>query len=95
MPKLKPGTLLPTQEEDVAITRAALSDPDAVPYTEEEWAQVKPTRGRGRPVGSGKKEQLTVRFDIEVVEAFRQGGDGWQTKMNDALREWLMEHRVA
>jgi len=27
MPKLKPGTIIPTSEEDAAITAAALSDP--------------------------------------------------------------------
>jgi uncharacterized protein (DUF4415 family) len=49
---------------------------------------------RGRPVGSGKKEQLTVRFDTEVIEAFKGAGEGWQTKMNDALKDWLKTHRV-
>jgi uncharacterized protein (DUF4415 family) len=54
---------------------------------------------RGRPVGSGKKErpkeQLTVRFDADVIEAFRQSGAGWQTRMNDVLREWLVTHQVS
>ena len=42
MPKLKPETILPTPEEDAAITAAAMSDPDAIPYTDTEWAAVKP-----------------------------------------------------
>lgn len=94
MPKLKPGTILPTKEEDAAITAAAMSDPDAVPFTDEEWEAAKPTlrRGRGRPAGSGTKRQVTVRFDAEVVEAFRARGAGWQTKMNDALKDWLKTH---
>jgi putative transcriptional regulator len=37
MPKLKPGTIFPSDEEDAAITAAALSDPDALPYTDEEF----------------------------------------------------------
>ena len=37
MPKLKPGTILPTPTHDKAITRAARSDPDAKPLTEREW----------------------------------------------------------
>lgn len=32
--KLKPDTILPTPEEDAAITAAALLDPDAQPYTD-------------------------------------------------------------
>lgn len=37
MPKLKPGTVIPTPQEDAAITAAAMQDPDALPYTDEEW----------------------------------------------------------
>ena len=92
MPKLKPGIIYPTDEEDAAITAAALSDPDAQPLTQKEFKQLRPMRGR--PLGSGTKVQLTVRFDADVIRAFRQVGDGWQTRMNDALRDWLTTHRV-
>jgi len=47
---------------------------------------------RGRPVGSGVKEQVAIRIDREVLAAFRAGGVGWQTRMNDALKEWLRTH---
>lgn len=43
MPKLKTGTLVPTTEEDTVITTAAMSDADAVPYTDQEWEAVKHT----------------------------------------------------
>lgn len=93
--KTKSGRMvyLPTPEEDAAITAAALSDPDAQPLTDEELKRLRPMRGR--PLGSGTKVQMTVRFDADVIAAFRQAGDGWQTKMNDALRDWLATHRVA
>jgi uncharacterized protein (DUF4415 family) len=93
MPKLKTGTIRPTAQEDKAITLAALGDPDALPMTDDQLRQLKPVRPRGRPVGSGTKVQITVRFDEDVIEAFRSEGDGWQTKMNGALRQWLQEHR--
>lgn len=47
----------------------------------------------GRPLGSGVKESKTVRFDRDVLDAFRATGKGWQTRMNEALREWLKEHQ--
>jgi len=47
---------------------------------------------RGRPLGSGRKVSTTVRFDAEVVAAFRAMGKGWQTHMNEALRDWLKTH---
>jgi len=49
-------------------------------------------RKRRRPVGSGTKEQVAIRIDHDILEAFRAGGPGWQTRMNDALREWVKKH---
>lgn len=48
-------------------------------------------RQRGRPIGSDK-ESTTIRFDRDILAAFRAGGPGWQTRMNTALREWLKKH---
>ena len=92
MPKLKAGTILPTPAEDAAITAAAQTDPDAAPFTDAEWVQVKPLIRRGRPLGSGSKTQVTLRLDVEVVERFRASGDGWQTRINDALKSWVQTH---
>lgn len=53
------------------------------------------TRRAGRPPGSGNKEQVAVRFDKEVLASFRASGRGWQTRMNDALKDWLKTHSPA
>lgn len=86
MPKLKTGTVLPTPAQDTAITAAANSDPNAVPFTDAEWGQVKPLLRRGRPLGSGTKTQITLRLDTGVLEKFKASGDGWQTRINGVLR---------
>jgi uncharacterized protein (DUF4415 family) len=44
---------------------------------------------RGRPAGSGSKVSTTIRFDADVLAAFKATGAGWQTRMNDVLKEWL------
>ena len=81
---------VPSPEEDAQITAAALTDPDNLPLTDAELQQFK--RGRGRPLGSGKKEQVTLRLDAEVLEQFRATGNGWQTRINEALRDWAKHH---
>ncbi len=35
------------------------------------------------------KQQLTLRIDADVVDWFKQQGDGYQSKMNAALREYV------
>lgn len=92
MPKLKAGTILPSSAEDAAITAAAMADSDATPFTDEEWQQVKPRVRRGRPLGSGSKTQVTLRLDVEVIQKFKASGDGWQTRINDALKSWIQNH---
>lgn len=92
MPKLKPGTVVPTAEEDTAITKAAMQDPDARPYTDAEWEKVTPKRGRGRPPKEDRKEPTSIRLDARVLEAFRATGEGWQTRVNDALLEYAKQH---
>ena len=84
--------ILPTLAENAAITAAAMSDPDAMPFTDAEWAQVKPLVRRGRPLGSGTKTQITLRLDVDVVDKFKASGDGWQTRINDVLKSWVQSH---
>lgn len=50
---------------------------------------------RGRPKAERTKLALTVRYDVEVVEAFKATGKGWQTRMNAALKDWLKTHTPA
>ena len=54
--------------------------------------EVVENRKVGRPHGSGTKEQVAIRIDNDILQSFRSAGPGWQTRMNDALREWLIEH---
>lgn len=49
----------------------------------------------GRPRTPTPKQPLTVRYDAEIISAFKATGKGWQTRMNDALRDWLKTHSPA
>jgi len=70
-----------TDAEDAAIRAAALTDPDARPVGE----LLK--RKRGRPKLAQTKQPVLLRIDRDVVDTFKAGGEGWQTRMNDALRK--------
>ncbi|PZN74027.1 MAG: hypothetical protein DM484_21915 [Candidatus Methylumidiphilus alinenensis] len=37
-------------------------------------------------------ESVTLRLSREVVERFRATGNGWQMRVDDALKEWLRSH---
>ena len=44
-------------------------------------------RERGRPKSPAPKQQVTLRIDRDVLEKFRSTGDGWQSRINAALRK--------
>lgn len=45
--------------------------------------------GRGRPKLANRKVLLSVRYSPEVVAYFRQTGEGWQSRMDAVLREYV------
>ncbi|MDP1531873.1 MAG: BrnA antitoxin family protein [Rhodoferax sp.] len=79
-----------------------LIDSDNPEWTAEMFAQAKrisdlPTslqaklRGRG-PQKAPPKVSTTIRLSPDVVQAFRAAGDGWQTRIDLALKDWLRTH---
>jgi uncharacterized protein (DUF4415 family) len=48
-------------------------------------------RGRGRPAKVDKKVNQTLRLDADVLDAYRRQGSGWQTRINQILREHMPE----
>jgi uncharacterized protein (DUF4415 family) len=46
---------------------------------------------RGKQV-SPTKIKTTVRFSPEVIEYFKSTGDGWQTRMDNVLKEYVASH---
>ena len=46
---------------------------------------------RGRPKLEAPKISTTLRLDADVIARFKAKGPKWQTRINDALREWLKQ----
>ncbi len=85
--------LMPTAEEDKIITAAAISDPDAQPLTPKQLKAMVPIRAlRGRPRSENKKLLVSVRYSPEVVAYFKSTGEGWQSRMDGVLREYVTRH---
>ncbi|PVX86464.1 BrnA antitoxin family protein [Paraburkholderia unamae] len=91
----KRNIIMPTDEEDAAINRGIAEDPDTFEVSDEQFKKMKRLGARGRPRLETPKVLLSVRYDADIVERFKSTGDGWQTRMNDALREWLKDHEPA
>jgi len=70
-------------------SRSTGSDNDLPDLSTPEW-QAKfakaPVR-RGRPKADVTKVSTTLRLDPDVIAAFRAGGPGWQSRINDVLRK--------
>jgi len=84
---------MPSAEEDKAITAAAKSDPDAQPLTPKQLkAMVSISALRGRPRSENKKLLVSVRYSPEVIAYFKSTGEGWQSRMDGVLREYVTRH---
>ena len=73
-------------------TKTEWIDPDDSPELDDEWFDKadfmigdKVIR-RGRPPGSAKR-LVSLRIDQAVIDHFRAGGPGWQSRLNAALRK--------
>ncbi len=80
--------------------RIKLDEDDVPELTKEDFAKMRPfkeampelyaswKRKRGKQKAP-TKQQVTLRLNREVVDYFKSGGSGWQTRLNDALLESL------
>ncbi len=76
----------PDSEQDLA------PDLSADPWPEK---FAKATVRRGRPPSANPKVSTTIRLSREVVDHFKAGGRGWQTRIDAALLEWIRKGDAA
>lgn len=72
-------------------SRRKWRDPDDAPEITQEWVDSanlfhgRKLVRRGRPPAEVRKVSTTLRLSPEVIEHFRAGGPGWQTRIDEAL----------
>ena len=49
---------------------------------------IKPRGPQKAPI----KQATTIRLSPDVMAAFKDTGAGWQTRINEALKDWLRTH---
>ena len=47
---------------------------------------------RGRPIKETPKISTTLRLDADLLKALRAKGKGWQSRVNEVLREWVAQN---
>ena len=73
-------------------------DPDTAPdLSKDGWPEKfsKTAVRRGRPLSENSKVSTTIRLSQDVIDHFRAGGRGWQTRIDEALRDWINRHDAA
>jgi len=81
---------MPTRTEDRIITAAAKADPDALPLSSKQLRSMVPMRSLpGRPRSANRKVLVSIRYSPEVVAFFKASGEGWQSRMNSVLRQYV------
>ena len=89
----RPSVVMPTSREDKAITALAKTDPDAQPLTPKQLKSMIPMRAlRGRPKSGNAKQLVSVRYSQEVLNYFKATGEGWQSRMDGVLRQYVTRH---
>ena len=98
--------IMPTPAEEAQINAGIAADPDNPEWTDEDFARALPARAffspevyaqlcamrqRG-PKDKPLKVSTTIRFDADVLAALKASGKGWQTRVNEAMREWVRTH---
>jgi uncharacterized protein (DUF4415 family) len=65
---------------------------DMPALTQEQLARFVPAKLLNRSLYRPVKIPVKVNYDADVLEWFRSFGKGYQTRMNSALREYMLAH---
>lgn len=100
MSKQQQAVDLITDEEEAEIQRQIAEDPDDWEATDEELASARPFAEvfpdlaesirksiSGRPKSETPKKAISIRLDQDVIAKFKATGVGWQSRMNEVLKQ--------
>lgn len=90
--------------EEARIQKMIASDPDSPELTDAQIASAKPFAKAfpeiaqkmrknvgGRPKSTSPKVPVSIRLDQDVVTKFKATGPGWQSRINEILRNSVVQ----
>jgi uncharacterized protein (DUF4415 family) len=103
-PKVESRLIYPTPEEDERINAGIAADPDTWELTLEDIQSMRPTsethpeiveayrRSRGKQK-SPTKIATSIRLSENVLEAYKQYGPGWQSRIDQDLQDIVAKRK--
>jgi len=73
------------QDKDIDVS-------DMPALTQEQLARFVPAKLLNRSLYRPRKIPVKINYDADVLEWFRSFGKGYQSKINTALREYMLSH---
>lgn len=77
-------------EEDVAINAGIAVDADTHELSDKAFKKLRPV---GRPKADKTKEPVSIHLSNEVTDYFRSFGKGWQTRIDEVLKDYVSTHK--
>jgi uncharacterized protein (DUF4415 family) len=71
---------------DQEIASSIKDDPDWAEFLDVDWA-------KAQVVYPVTKSAISIRLDDDVIDFFKAGGKGYQSRMNAVLRHFMTEHK--
>ena len=65
-----------------------------VPEWDHAAAGTEDTAPAKQHAAAGVKQIVTIRLDVDMLEWFKSAGPGYQTRINQVLREYMEANRV-
>ena len=80
--------LIKMQDKDIDFS-------DMPALTQEQLARFVPAKLLNRSLYRPVKIPVKINYDADILEWFRSFGKGYQTRMNNALREYMLTHSAS
>jgi uncharacterized protein (DUF4415 family) len=65
-----------------------------VPEWDQPAVRTEETTPAKQNAATGVKQIVTIRLDVDMLEWFKSAGPGYQTRINQVLREYMEANRV-